>query len=65
MTEKAIPVYETLPGWSEDITKMREYDELPENCKKYIARMEEIIGCEITMISVGPDRTQNIFRKEF
>lgn len=65
MTEKATPVYETLPGWSEDITGMREYDELPENCKKYVARMEEIIGCEITMISVGPDRSQNIFRKEF
>jgi len=65
MTEKATPVYETLPGWSEDITGIREYDKLPENCKKYIARMEEIIGCEITMISVGPDRTQNIFRKEF
>ncbi len=65
MTERATPVYETLPGWSEDITGIREYDELPENCKKYIARMEEIIGCEITMISVGPDRTQNIFRKEF
>ena len=65
MTEKAIPVYETLPGWSEDITGMREYDELPENCKKYVARMEEIVGCEITMISVGPDRSQNIFRKEF
>ncbi|MEI6856976.1 adenylosuccinate synthase [Psychrilyobacter sp.] len=65
LTEKATPIYETLPGWSEDITGMREYDELPENCKKYIARMEEIIGCEITMISVGPDRSQNIFRKEF
>ena len=65
MTEKATPVYETLPGWSEDITGIREYDKLPENCKKYIARMEEIIKCEITMISVGPDRTQNIFRKEF
>lgn len=65
MTEKATPVYETLPGWAEDITGMREYNQLPENCKKYVARMEEIIGCEITMISVGPDRTQNIFRKEF
>jgi adenylosuccinate synthase len=65
MTEKAIPVYETLPGWQEDITGIREYDKLPENCKKYVARMEELIGCEITMISVGPDRSQNIFRKEF
>ena len=58
---KAKPVYEELPGWTEDITQMKEYDQLPENCKKYIARMEELVGCQITMVSVGPDRTQNIF----
>lgn len=58
---KAKPVYEELPGWTEDITQMKEYSELPENCKKYIARMEELVGCQITMVSVGPDRTQNIF----
>ncbi len=62
--KKATPVYEELPGWEEDITNMREYDELPENCKKYIARVEEIIGCQISMVSVGPDREQNIFIKE-
>jgi len=58
---KAKPVYEELPGWTEDITQMKEYHQLPENCKKYIARMEELVGCQITMVSVGPDRTQNIF----
>lgn len=58
---KAKPIYEELPGWTEDITQMKNYDELPENCKKYIARMEELVGCQITMVSVGPDRTQNIF----
>lgn len=58
---KAKPVYEELPGWTEDITQMKEYSQLPENCKKYIARMEELVGCQITMVSVGPDRTQNIF----
>jgi len=58
---KAKPVYEELPGWQEDITQMKEYDQLPENCKKYIKRMEELVGCKITMVSVGPDRTQNIF----
>ena len=61
---RAIPIYESLEGWKEDITQMKEYSELPENCKKYIKRMEEILGCQITMVSVGPDRTQNIFLKE-
>ena len=62
--KKAKPVYEELPGWKEDITNMRTYDELPENCKRYISRVEEIIGCQISMVSVGPDREQNIFIKE-
>lgn len=61
---RAIPIYEELAGWKEDITQMKNYDELPENCKKYIKRMEEILECQITMVSVGPDRTQNIFLKE-
>jgi len=63
--QDAKPIYEELKGWTEDITEITEYEKLPENCKKYIARVEELIGCEITMISVGPDRSQNIFRKEF
>ncbi|MGL5050436.1 MAG: adenylosuccinate synthase [Fusobacteriaceae bacterium] len=61
---RATPVYEELPGWTEDISAMREYEELPENCKNYIKRMEEFLGCQITMVSVGPERTQNIFLKE-
>lgn len=66
-TEKlvnAIPVYETLPGWTEDISQMKNYDELPENCKKYLSRIEEFLNCQISVVSVGPDRTQNIFLKE-
>jgi adenylosuccinate synthase len=57
-------VYEELPGWEEDITQMKEYDELPENCKNYLKRIEEFVGCQISMVSVGPDRTQNIFLRE-
>lgn len=67
MTEKlynAKPIYEELKGWTEDITAIREYDKLPENCKKYLKRVEEILGCPITMVSVGPDRSQNIFLRE-
>ena len=57
------PVYETLEGWKEDITGIREYEDLPENTKKYIARVEDLIGAPIGIVSVGPDREQTIFRK--
>ena len=62
--EKVKPIYEELDGWQEDITGMRNYDELPLNAKKYIKRAEEIIGAPISMVSVGPDREQNIFINE-
>ena len=57
------PVYETWAGWMTDITKCKTYDELPENTKRYIARLEELIGLPVSIISVGPDREQTIFRK--
>lgn len=61
---RAIPIYEELDGWSEDISKIRNYDELPENCKKYLKRVKEIIDCPISVVSVGPDRSQNIYLRE-
>ncbi len=61
---QAKPVYIELPGWDEDITAIRNYDDLPENCKKYIKKVEELIGAPISMVSVGPDREQNIFINE-
>lgn len=61
---QAKPVYIELPGWDEDITAIRNYDELPENCKHYIKKVEELIGAPISMVSVGPDREQNIFINE-
>lgn len=54
--KKAKPVYEYLPGWTEDISEMKNYDDLPENCKAYLKRIEEITNCRISMVSVGPDR---------
>lgn len=57
------PVYEVHDGWKEDITGIREYDMLPENCKKYLKRIEELISVPISIISVGPDREQTIIRK--
>lgn len=58
------PVYETLPGWNEDIMNITSYYELPETAKDYIRFIERQIDLEVSIISVGPDRTQNIIRKE-
>jgi adenylosuccinate synthase len=54
------PVYETLPGWTEDISRIKSYVRLPKNVKKYLARIEELTGAPIDIISVGPDRDQTI-----
>lgn len=64
MLYRAKPVYEELDGWDEDITKIKKYENLPENCKKYLKRIEEIVGCQISVVSVGPDRSQNIHIRE-
>ena len=55
------PVYETMPGWKTDLSGIRNYEDLPENAKKYIARVEDLIGAPVGIISVGPDREQTIF----
>lgn len=54
------PVYETYKGWEGDISAIRDFDELPENAKIYIKRLEELCGARIAMIGVGPGREQNI-----
>lgn len=58
------PMYEELEGWTEDITHARTYDELPSNAKKYIEFIEKHLGINVYLVSVGPERTQNIIRKE-
>ena len=55
-------VYEELEGWMEDITQIKNYEELPENCKKYIEYIENKLNCNVSMVSVGPERSQNIYR---
>ncbi len=60
---KAKPVIEKLPGWNCEIRGIRSYEELPENCRKYIEFIEERIGYPITMISNGPGREDIIYRK--
>ena len=55
------PIYETMPGWQTSLSDIRKYEDLPENAKKYIAKVEDLIGAPIGIISVGPDREQTIF----
>ena len=61
--EKAKPVYEKLPGWKCDIRGIKNYDELPQNCRAYIEFIEKQIGYPITMVSNGPGRSDIIYRK--
>lgn len=58
------PIYAELDGWKEDISHARSYDELPENAKKYIEFIEDYLGIHAYLVSVGPERSQNIIRKE-
>lgn len=62
--EKAKPVFEVLPGWKSDIRGIRKYEDLPENCRKYIEFVEEKIGFPITMVSNGPGREDIIYRNK-
>ena len=58
--ERAEPVYESLPGWTEDISACRSVDELPAAARRYVAAIEERAGAPINVISVGPERTQTL-----
>ncbi|MFW6410183.1 MAG: adenylosuccinate synthase [Halanaerobiales bacterium] len=61
-TEEYEPVYETYPGWDEDISRVREFNNLPENAKKYVKKIEELIEVPIKIIGVGPKREEAIFK---
>lgn len=56
----AKPIYETLPGWSEDITQAKSFDQLPKNAQKYVQALEEMSGAQISAIGVGPGRDETI-----
>ena len=62
LLEKAKPILEVLPGWNCDIRGIKKYEDLPENCRKYIEFVEEKIGFPITMVSNGPGRDDIIYR---
>lgn len=57
---KCIPCYEELDGWDEEITSFNNYDQLPQNARTYVARLEELIGVKISIVSVGPERNSTI-----
>jgi len=57
------PIYETLPGWSEDISGIRRFEDLPENAIRYLKRIEELTDVPVSMVSVGPGREQTILVK--
>ena len=56
----AVPVYEEMPGWWEDLSHCRTFDELPANARAYVARVEELCGARVSAIGVGPGRDQTI-----
>ncbi len=58
---RAKPVYESLPGWREEISSVRQMADLPDNARAYLARLSEILGRPVEVVSVGPDREQTIF----
>jgi len=57
------PISETLPGWSEDISGIRKIEDLPENARNYLKRIEELIETPIDIVSVGPGREETIVIK--
>ncbi len=57
---RVVPIYETLPGWSEDISNLKSFKALPQNCKNYLNYIEEHTKLKIKFFSVGPDRTSTI-----
>ncbi|OBI03358.1 adenylosuccinate synthetase [Mycolicibacter nonchromogenicus] len=61
---RAEPVYEELPGWWEDISGARTFEDLPANARDYVSRVEEIAGAQISCIGVGPGREQTIVRRD-
>ncbi len=58
--EKAKPIYESMPGWDDDITSAKSFAELPKNAQNYLKKLEELCGIPISIVSVGPARDQTI-----
>ena len=65
LLQQLTPIYEEFEGWNEDITEIKDFNSLPENCKKYIKKIEDLVKVPIDIISTGPDRYQTIQKNEF
>lgn len=61
---KCEPIYETLPGWTEDITGVTNFEDLPVNAQNYVKKIEEVVGVPAKIVSIGPKRSQTIIREE-
>jgi adenylosuccinate synthase len=55
------PIYETLPGWETDVSRIRHYGDLPVGARNYLDRVSQLVGRPVGVVSVGPDREQTIF----
>ena len=60
---RCVPVYEDMPGWSEPTQGVTDFDQLPDNAKRYLERMSDLIGVPVDIISTGPERDQTIIRR--
>jgi adenylosuccinate synthase len=60
MLEECEPILTELPGWQEDTSQVSSYSDLPERARNYISSLEEIIGCPVTLVGVGPRRHQTL-----
>jgi len=58
--EAVEPIFESHPGWESDTSGVRDYDELPENARKYLNRLSESVNTDVSVISVGPDRQETV-----
>jgi adenylosuccinate synthase len=55
------PIYETLPGWRTDVSRVTSWEELPAGAHRFLERVIQLVGCPIEVVSVGPARDQTIF----
>jgi adenylosuccinate synthase len=57
------PIYETMPGWKQDLSQIRRWDDLPHEARQYVKRLETLVGAPIKMVSVGSERTATLIRE--
>ena len=62
--EGVTPVYETMPGWSESTFGVTKWEDLPENARRYIRRLEELSNTKVAILSTGPERDQTIYLED-